>query len=87
MLLTEYHFEFLSLKGGCISSSESTLVKMPYCWKSHVVAHIWVRDLTGRVFFHWPFGSLLYSIQGMPSVRNSGKSDSPKIDKVDVLKL
>ena len=34
-LLIEYHFEFLSLKGGSQSSSESTLVKMPHCWKSH----------------------------------------------------
>ena len=32
--------EFLSLKGGCTGSSESTLVKMPHCWKSHVMAHI-----------------------------------------------
>ena len=31
-LLTEYHLEFLSLKGGCRGSSESTHVKMPYCW-------------------------------------------------------
>ena len=23
-----------------MGSSESTLVKMPHCWKSHVVAHI-----------------------------------------------
>ena len=37
-LLTENHLEFLSLKGGCTRSSESTLVKMPHCWKSHVVA-------------------------------------------------
>ena len=37
-LLTEYHLEFLSLKGGCGGSSESTLVKMPHCWKSHVTA-------------------------------------------------
>ena len=35
-LLTEHHLEFLSLKGGCIGSSESTLVKMSNCWKSHV---------------------------------------------------
>ena len=27
MLLTEHHLEFLSLKGGCTCSSESTLVK------------------------------------------------------------
>ena len=37
-LLTEHHLEFLSLKGGCTGSSESTLVKMPHCWKSHVAA-------------------------------------------------
>ena len=39
-LLTEHHLEFLSLKGGCRGSSESTHVKMPHCWKSHVLAHI-----------------------------------------------
>ena len=38
-LLTEHHLEFLLLKGGCRGSSESTLVKMPHCWKSHVTAH------------------------------------------------
>ena len=38
-LLTEHHLEFLSLKGGCRGSSESTLVKMPHCWKSHALAH------------------------------------------------
>ena len=37
-LLTEHHLEFVSLKVGCIGSSESTLVKMPHCWKSHVTA-------------------------------------------------
>ena len=39
-LLTEHHLEFLSLTGGYIGWSESTLVKMPHCWKSHVVAQI-----------------------------------------------
>ena len=38
--LTEHNLKFLSLKGGCTVSSESTLVKMPHCWKSHVTAHI-----------------------------------------------
>ena len=37
-LLTEHHLEFLSLKGGCTGSSESTLVKMQHCWKSHATA-------------------------------------------------
>ena len=39
-LLTEHHLEFVSLKGGCTGSSESTLVKMPHCWKTHATAHI-----------------------------------------------
>ena len=38
-LLNEQHLEFLGLKGGCTCLSESTLVKMPHCWKSHVAAH------------------------------------------------
>ena len=38
-LLTEHHLEFLSLKGSCTSSSESTLVKIPHCRKSHIAAH------------------------------------------------
>ena len=40
-LPTEHHLEFLSLMGGCTGSSESTHVKFPHCWKSHVAAHIW----------------------------------------------
>ena len=39
-LLNEHHLEFLSLKGGCRGSSESTLVKMSNCWKSHAGAHL-----------------------------------------------
>ena len=39
-LLTEHHLEFLSLNVGCTGSSESTLVIMPHCWKSHVTAHM-----------------------------------------------
>ena len=39
-LLTEYHLELLSLKGGCRGSSVSTHVKMPHCWKSHAYVHI-----------------------------------------------
>ena len=38
-LLTEQNLEFLSLKGGCTGSSESTLFKKPHCWKSHVTAY------------------------------------------------
>ena len=39
-LLTEHHFEFLSSKGGFTGSSESTLVKMTHCLKSHATAQI-----------------------------------------------
>ena len=39
-LLTEHHLEFLSLTEGYTGLSESTLAKMPHCWKSHVVAQI-----------------------------------------------
>ena len=39
-LLTEHHLEFLSFKGGCTGSSESSFVKMPHCWKSRVAAQI-----------------------------------------------
>ena len=37
--MTEYHLEFINLKGGRTGSYESSLVKMP-CWKSHVAAHM-----------------------------------------------
>ena len=47
-LLTEHDLEFLSLKGGCTGSSESTHVKMPHCWKSHAMAH----------HHHFPINSL-----------------------------
>ena len=39
-LLTEYYLELLSLTGGCTGLSESTLVKLPHCWKSHVTAQM-----------------------------------------------
>ena len=32
-LLTKHHLEPLSLKGGGTCWSESTVVKMPHCWK------------------------------------------------------
>ena len=44
-LLPEHHLEFLSLKGGCRGSSESTLVKMSNCWKSHAAAQIFYSDV------------------------------------------
>ena len=40
LLTTEHPLEFLTLKGGCRGSSQSTHVKMSHCWKSHATAHI-----------------------------------------------
>ena len=37
-LLAGHNLEFLSLKGGCRGSPESTLVKISNCWKSHAAA-------------------------------------------------
>ena len=48
-LLAEHHLEFLSLKGGCTGPSESTLVKMSNCWKSHAAAHIYSLRYGGRL--------------------------------------
>ena len=50
MLLTGHHLKFLISKGGCTGSSESTLVKMSNCWKSHSAAHISLRRFF-RLFF------------------------------------
>ena len=43
-LLNKHHLEFLVLKGG---TSESTLVKMSNCWKSHATA-----QMTNRWHIH-----------------------------------
>ena len=40
MLLTEHDLKFLSLTRGYTCLSESTLVKMPHCWKSYVAAQL-----------------------------------------------
>ena len=56
-LLTEHHLEFLSLKGGCRGSSESTLVKMSNCWKFRAAAQIlfevcgWNTEIWG--YWNW----------------------------------
>ena len=39
-LLTEQTLGFLGLTRGCTGTSASTLVKMPHCWKSHIMAQI-----------------------------------------------
>ena len=58
-LLTEHHLEFLSLKGGCTGSSESTIVKVPHCWKSHDTAHIQTAVTDGGRSCMWRYFCLL----------------------------
>ena len=53
-LLTEHHLKFLTLKGDCRDSSESTLVKMLHCWNSHATAHL----LKGTESMHGILGQL-----------------------------
>ena len=53
-LLTEHRLEFVSLKGGCTGSSESTLVRMPHCVAAKFMIY-WLRaDAYGTLhgYFH-----------------------------------
>ena len=47
-LMTGHNFEYLSLMGGCTGSPESTLVKMPHCWKSRVAAQFCLLQVVNR---------------------------------------
>ena len=42
--LNEHHLKSLSLKGGRLGWSESTPVKIPHCFKSHVTVHICLKQ-------------------------------------------
>ena len=77
-LLTEHHLEFLSLKVGCTGSPESTLVKMPHYWKSHIMAHIEKKHiglivhilLIVYIFRNWNGGlwkNLFHALLNVPS--------------------
>ena len=54
-LLTEHRLEFVSLKGGCTGSSESTLVRMPHCVAAQFMIY-WLRadayDTLGTFISH-----------------------------------
>ena len=65
-LLTEHHLEFLSLKGSCTGSSESTLVKIPHCWKPHVTAQIYYNyTLLSRCLLTMIIYKILVPVQGL----------------------
>ena len=69
-LLTEHHLKFLSLTGGYTGSSVSTLVKMPHCWKSHVVAQLCV------IYFHVTVNGTL--AEGLSQSNNERKKTAEK---------
>ena len=47
-LLIELNLVFLSITGGCTGSSESSLVKMAHCWKSHVTVQTFLNTRPRR---------------------------------------
>ena len=73
-LLTEQRLEFLSLKGGCTGLSESTLIKMPHCWKSHGTAQMsmYMRNGTYLIsaLMMWYHRMLVGSCEQADHVRN-----------------
>ena len=71
--------EFLSFKGGCRVSSESTLVKMPHCWKCRGPIHVsglpaWVR------FFNW----YMY-LQNVHLLRSTPFSSSAALNAIFII--
>ena len=74
-LSTEHCLKFLSLKGGFTCSSEYTLVKMPHCWKSCVMAHlildVWcVNNVLDTVCLDVPLHVYLVCLNGYLSCRS-----------------
>ena len=79
-LLTEHHLDYLSLKGGCTGSSESTHIKMPHCWKSHVAAHInyFCPPISGSTELTRSISVLVRSYKGLVLCL-SNKSDTQEV--------
>ena len=65
-LLTEHHLECLSLK-RLLSSSESTLVKMPHCWKSHAAAQLYIIIIIGFFLLTCMCRVIIYPVGRFPS--------------------
>ena len=67
-LLAEHHLEFLSLKGGCRGSFESTHVKMPHCWKSHALAQViyYAKYIYKQISTHYYLRNVFSKIKTQP---------------------
>ena len=88
-LLTEYHFELLSLKGGCTGSSESTLVKsyivgnhisrLKCIYHSQEPVHTKTHNLTKRAARNGPvwleYLLCVYSLATIPNCIQARTSD------------
>ena len=61
-LLTSFVVSKLKTYSGCTGSSDSTLDKMPHCWKSHVPAHFYTSS-TRPEFLLW-FNYLWFELEG-----------------------
>ena len=72
--LTEFHLEFLSLKGGCIGLYESIHVKMPHWWKSHVTAHFVLLCVGDRCIWtsSWNFGAYPMCVKSLFKYSGAG---------------
>ena len=81
-LLTAKHLEFISLKGGFTGSSESTLVKMPHCWKSHVVAHFRKECVLIEVF-HSKKNADHKAVRMHDVIQTNSWNPSPEVGKID----
>ena len=72
-LLTKHQLEFLSLKGDYPGSSESTLVKMSHCWKSHVMAHFIIYIEKGKQQRLRPREPALLAVSWQPNLLHGKK--------------
>ena len=61
-LLTEHYLGFISFKGGCRGSSESTLDKMSNCRKSHAAAQFFC-SFTALAMFTFRDWNMLSNLQ------------------------
>ena len=62
---TKFHLKFLSSTEGRTGSSESTLVKVPHCWKSRVAAHFFKNKVMIIVFLKWANDTMLLMVMEM----------------------
>ena len=72
-LLNEHHLEFLSSKGGCRGSPESTFFKMSNCWKSNAPTQI--------VCLNYPDEGTLHRVHVLIPAKHSNQGLSIQRDR------